>query len=208
LTIETDMKRIGAALLCALVFTCVSAGPTYADIYVRRGPDGTLHFSNCPMGTQWKLYARETPRRYPQYQYRRNISAKTPVQFETMINSIANDQGMNPTVIKSIIAVESGYDPNARSSKGAMGLMQLMPETAQDLGVADPWDPMENITAGTKFFSYLLRKYNGNLTKALAAYNAGPAVVDAYNGIPPYQETEDYVRNVLARIYGGGYARE
>lgn len=202
------MKRIGAALLCALVFTCVSAGPSYADIYVKRGLDGTLHFSNCPMGTQWKLYARETPRHYPQYQYRRNISTKTPVQYETMINSIANDQGMNPTVIKSIIAVESGYDPFARSSKGAMGLMQLMPETAQELGVADPWDPMENITAGTKFISYLLRKYNGNLTKALAAYNAGPAVVDAYNGIPPYQETEDYVRNVLARIYGGGYARE
>jgi soluble lytic murein transglycosylase len=203
------MKRIGAAFLCALVLICMTAPPSYADIYVRRGPDGTLHFSNCPMGTQWKLYARENKQRsYPQYHYRRNASTRSPVQYDTLINSIASNQGMNPTVIKSIIAVESGYDPQARSSKGAMGLMQLMPETAQDLGVADPWDPMENITAGTKFFSYLLRKYNGNLVKALAAYNAGPAVVDAYNGIPPYQETEDYVRNVLARIYGGGYARE
>jgi soluble lytic murein transglycosylase-like protein len=115
---------------------------------------------------------------------------------------------MNPTIIKSIIEVESGYDPMARSSKGAMGLMQLMPQTAQDLGVADPWDPTENITGGTKYISWLLRKYNGDLTKALAAYNAGPNAVDTYDGIPPYQETTDYVRNVLARIYAGGYARE
>jgi soluble lytic murein transglycosylase-like protein len=115
---------------------------------------------------------------------------------------------MNPSVIKSIIAVESGFDPMARSSKGAMGLMQLMPETAQELGVSDPWDPTENITGGTKYISWLLRKYNGDLTKALAAYNAGPNAVDTYGGIPPYQETTDYVRNVLARIYGGGNARE
>jgi len=81
-----------------------------------------------------------------------------------------------------------------------------MPQTAQDLGVSDPWDPTENITAGTKYISWLLRKYNGNLTLALAAYNAGPAAVDSYGGIPPYQETTDYVRNVLVRIYGGGYA--
>jgi soluble lytic murein transglycosylase-like protein len=200
------MKRIGAALLCPLVFICASAGPTYADIYVRRGPDGTLHFSNCPMGTDWKLYARETSRRsqYPQYAARK--ISKT--QYDNLIYAIARNQGMNPSVIKGIIEVESGYNPNARSSKGAMGLMQLMPQTAQDLGVSDPWDPMENITAGTKYISWLLRKYNGNLTLALAAYNAGPAAVDTCGGIPPYQETADYVRNVLARIYGGGYAGE
>jgi soluble lytic murein transglycosylase-like protein len=204
------MKRTGRSLLCAAIVTIALAGPVYADIYVMRDSDGTLHFSNCPMGTDWKLYAREKPRQYPQYQqaqYRRS-SARSAAQYEAIINSIASGHGMNPTVIKSIIAVESGYDPLARSSKGAMGLMQLMPETAQDLGVADPWNPVENITGGTKYFSWLLRKYNGNLMKALAAYNAGPAVVDAYNGIPPYQETEEYVRNVLARIYGGGYARE
>lgn len=202
------MKWIGA-LLTILLLVFSWAGSAHADIYVRRGPDGTLHFSNCPMGTKWQLYAREKSRQYPQqYQHRRNISTRSPAQYEPLIKSIASGQGMNPTVIKSIIEVESGYDPLARSSKGAMGLMQLMPGTAQDLGVADPWDPTENITAGTKYFSWLLRKYNGNLMKALAAYNAGPAVVDAYGGIPPYQETEDYVRNVLARIYGGGYARE
>lgn len=202
------MKWIGA-LLTILLLTYSWTGSAHADIYVRRGPDGTLHFSNCPMGTKWQLYAREKSRQYPQqYQHRRNISTRSPAQYEPLIKSIASGQGMNPTVIKSIIEVESGYDPLARSSKGAMGLMQLMPGTAQDLGVGDPWDPTENITAGTKYFSWLLRKYNGNLMKALAAYNAGPAVVDAYGGIPPYQETEDYVRNVLARIYGGGYARE
>ena len=115
---------------------------------------------------------------------------------------------MSPTIIKSVIEVESGYDPMARSSKGAMGLMQLMPETAQVLGVTDPWNPTENITAGTKYLSWLLRKYNGNLMLALAAYNAGPNAVDSYRGIPPYQETTDYVRNVLVRIHGGGYEGE
>jgi len=174
---------------------------------MRRGPDGTLHFSNCPMGTEWKLYAKESKR---QYQYASYTTQKkySRTQYDNLITSVARNQGMNPSVIKSIIEVESGYNPYARSSKGAMGLMQLMPQTAQDLGVTDPWDPMENITGGTKYISWLIRKYNGNLMLALAAYNAGPSAVDSYGGIPPYQETADYVRNVLARIYGGGYAGE
>jgi len=204
------MKGTGLALLGVLFFSFVWASASHADIYVRRGPDGTMHFSNCPMGADWKLYSREKPRQFPSFQsqYRRISSSKTRSQYESLINAIATGHGMNPTVIKSIIEVESGFDPMAHSSKGAMGLMQLMPETAQELGVTDPWDPTENITGGTKYISWLLRKYNGDLTKALAAYNAGPNAVDSYGGIPPYQETTDYVRNVLARIYGGGNDRE
>lgn len=202
-----NWKRLG--ILCAVLMTAFWASPGYADIYMRRGEDGTLHFSNCPIGgADWKLYARESRRQYqygyPQYTTRRY----SRTQYDNIINIVARGQGVNPTVVKSVIEVESGYNPNARSSKGAMGLMQLMPGTAQDLGVSDPWDPTENITAGTKYLSWLIRKYNGNLTLALAAYNAGPNAVDSYGGIPPYQETTDYVRNVLARIYGGGYAGE
>ncbi|HVN70541.1 MAG TPA: lytic transglycosylase domain-containing protein [Desulfomonilia bacterium] len=203
------MNRRILAFFCTVVLVFIITGPGRADIYVRRGSDGTLHFSNCPMGTDWKLYAREKQRQYPQYsQYQSSTRKLSKTQYDNLIGAIARGQGVNPTLIKSVIEVESGYDPLARSSKGAMGLMQLMPETAQELGVSDPWDPTENITGGTKYLSWLLRKYNGNLTKALAAYNAGPNAVDSYGGIPPYQETTDYVRSVLTRIYGGGYAGE
>jgi len=209
MTIKTTMAIKTLVFLWAVAVLSVWSSPAQADIFMRRGPDGTLHFSNCPMGTEWKLYAREKSRRssYPQYAQYKYPSKRYPKeQYDNLISTIAKGQGVNPTIIKSVIEVESGYDPMARSSKGAMGLMQLMPGTAQDLGVTDPWNPTENITAGTKYLSWLLRKYNGNLMKALAAYNAGPNAVDYYGGIPPYQETTDYVRNVLARIYGGGYA--
>jgi len=202
------------AFLCAAVTIFIWASPGHADIFIRRGPDGTMHFSNCPMGADWKLYAKEKARKYqyPQYpQYPQSqYSAKkySKSQYDNIIGIIARGQGVSPTLIKSVIEVESGYDPMAKSSKGAMGLMQLMPGTAQDLGVLDPWNPTENITAGTKYLSWLIRKYNGNIMKALAAYNAGPNAVDSYGGIPPYQETTDYVRSVLARLYGGGYAGE
>jgi soluble lytic murein transglycosylase-like protein len=212
MTIKTTMKSRIWPFVCVLVTVCIWASPGHADIFMRRGPDGTMHFSNCPMGTDWKLYAKEKARKYsryasyPQPQYAaRKISRS---QYDNLISLIARGQGVSPTLIKSVIEVESGYDANARSSKGAMGLMQLMPGTAQDLGVSDPWNPTENITAGTKYLSWLIKKYNGNLMKALAAYNAGPNAVDYYGGIPPYQETTDYVRSVLARLYGGGYAGE
>jgi len=200
--------------LCAVVTIFIWASPGHADIFMRRGPDGTMHFSNCPMGADWKLYAKEKARKnqyprysqYPQSQYSAKKYSKS--QYDNIINIIARGQGVNPTLIKSVIEVESGYDHMAKSSKGAMGLMQLMPGTAQDLGVSDPWNPTENITAGTKYLSWLIRKYDGNIMKALAAYNAGPNAVDTYGGIPPYQETTDYVRSVLARLHGGGYAGE
>jgi soluble lytic murein transglycosylase-like protein len=214
MTIKTTMNTRTLAFLCAVVTILIWASPSHADIFMRRGPDGTMHFSNCPMGADWKLYAKEKARKnqypqYPQYAQAQYAAKKySRSQYDNIINIIARGQGVSPTLIKSVIEVESGYDPNAKSSKGAMGLMQLMPGTAQDLGVSDPWNPTENITAGTKYLSWLIRKYDGNIMKALAAYNAGPNAVDTYGGIPPYQETTNYVRSVLARLNGGGYAGE
>jgi soluble lytic murein transglycosylase-like protein len=207
MTIRWDMNRVFIVVACLVCAgTVFPLGSLHADIYMRRGPDGTLHFSNCPTGEDWKLYARENRRQYRYASYAKPRRKSSPAQYEGLISTVAKSYGLNPVIVKSVIEVESGYDPLARSSKGAMGLMQIMPQTANDLGVANPWDPTENVTAGTRYLSWLLRKYSGNLALALAAYNAGPSAVDSYGGIPPYQETTEYVKNVLARIYGGGNA--
>ncbi len=189
-----------AGILATIAFT---VKPAYADIFKKRLPDGTLCFTNTPSGNDWDVYYRE-PKRYS-YRFPRRPSYEPmrKTQYEGIIRQIAVNQGVDPDLVKGIIHVESGYNPLALSSKGAMGLMQLMPETASILGVRDPWDPLENITGGTKYISYLLKKYDGDLSKALAAYNAGPGAVDTYKGIPPYQETQDYVRSVLGILNGG-----
>lgn len=189
-----------AGTLAAMVFAVI---PAHADIFKKRLPDGTISFTNCPTGGDWDVYYRE-PKRY-KYNFPRRLTYE-PVRkshYDGLIRQVALNQGVDPDLVKGIIHVESRYNPQALSSKGAMGLMQLMPETASLLGVRDPWDPLDNITGGTKYISYLLKKYNGDLSKALAAYNAGPGAVDAYDGIPPYQETQDYVRHVLGILNGG-----
>ena len=100
--------------------------------------------------------------------------------------------------MKAIIANESGFNANATSGVGAAGLMQLMPGTAADLGVADSYDPAQNVSGGTRYIRGLLDRFKGDLPKAIAAYNAGPGAVEKYGGIPPYPETQNYVQNVLA----------
>ncbi|TGK09028.1 lytic transglycosylase domain-containing protein [Leptospira fletcheri] len=111
------------------------------------------------------------------------------------IRQQAEINGLDPNLVKSVIRAESGFQTDAVSSKGAQGLMQLMPSTAELLGVEDPLDPAENIAGGTKFLGDLVRKF-GNTDLALAAYNAGPGAVEKYKGIPPYKETKDYVKKV------------
>ena len=185
--------RSGLSVAISLLVLCVS--PALADIYVKRLPDGTMCFTNFPTGNDWDIYIKERT-------YEPSDDCRTS-DFDGLIRQIALSEGVDPLLIRGIVQVESQFNPRARSSKGAMGLMQLMPETATLMGIRDPWDPRENIAGGTRYFSSLMKRYKGDIAKALAAYNAGPGAVDTYNGIPPYQETREYVKNVLA-IFNGG----
>lgn len=123
---------------------------------------------------------------------------KNPQEYEPIINSCALQYGVDKSLIKAVIHAESGYNPNAVSSKGARGLMQLMPKTAQGLKVANTFDPEENIRGGVRYLRFLLDTCKGDVSLALAAYNAGLSKVAQYGGIPPYGETQNYVSRVLS----------
>jgi len=120
-------------------------------------------------------------------------------RFDAIISHAARVSGLDEDLIHAVVRAESGYDPRCRSSAGAMGLMQLMPGTASALGVADPWDPAQNVTGGARYLRQQLDRF-GDLERALAAYNAGPGAVERYGGIPPYRETQAYVQRVLGYL--------
>ena len=117
--------------------------------------------------------------------------------FDGMISDASKKHGVDESLIRAVIRQESAYNPKATSHCGAMGLMQLMPDTAKELGCADAYDPYQNIMGGTKYLKQLLDRFDGNMTKAIAGYNAGPGAVEQYGGLPPYRETQDYVSKVL-----------
>lgn len=122
------------------------------------------------------------------------------VPYGAQIAAAAQKYGVDPDLIRAVIEHESGFDRNATSPVGAQGLMQLMPGTAQGLGVSDAYDPVQNIDGGTHFLADLLRRFNGDVRLALAAYDAGPSAVERYHGVPPYTETQNYVTWVLNRL--------
>jgi soluble lytic murein transglycosylase-like protein len=132
----------------------------------------------------------ECPQRQP-------LGAERFHRYGNLINDAARKHEVDPLLVGAVIRHESGFAPTAVSKTGAMGLMQLMPETAQSLGVRDAFDPGQNIEGGTALLRQMLDRYHGHVDLALAAYNAGPAAVDKYGGIPPYPETQSYVRNVM-----------
>ena len=119
--------------------------------------------------------------------------------FESEIDSAATSNGIDPALLKGLVAQESGFDPNAKSAAGAVGLTQLMPSTAAALGVTDPTDPVQSLNAGARYLKQQLDRFGGNESLALAAYNAGPGAVAQYGGVPPYAETQNYVKSVLAK---------
>lgn len=123
-------------------------------------------------------------------------------ELKQLITAAAVKAGIDPAVFDALVAKESSYDPRARSRSGAMGLTQLMPATAQSLGVSDPYDPVQNLNGGAQYLADKIRQY-GRLDYALAAYNAGSGAVDKFGGIPPYAETQKYVADILAKVGRG-----
>ena len=169
-----------------------------ADIYSYEDPDGTLHFTDAPTDRKFKIFMRDIEkdkRLRTDFGVRR--LTRNPAEFDSIIASCCNLYGVPRSLVKAVIHAESGYNPNAVSSKGAEGLMQLMPGTAQQLKVSDSFNPSDNIRGGVKYLKFLLDTFKGDVTLALAAYNAGLSRVAKYGGVPPYEETRNYVTKVL-----------
>lgn len=175
------------ALIVGLTFFVIPAAN--ADIYVYIDHEGTLHFTNTPTSKQYKVYMRET--------FAKPTTSYQVASYDDVISEAAKRHGLSSSLIKALIHVESFFNPKAVSKKGAIGLMQIMPENLQALHISDPFDPWENIMGGASYLKSMLERFRGELPLALAAYNAGPTAVERYQDIPPYPETEAYVRKVL-----------
>lgn len=190
--------RILLHLAFALAFVVGAVSIAHAQIYTWRDANGNLVLSNRPRaGADVKTFA--VPKA-SNVRATRSISARADA-FEDLIVGHATMNDVRPDLVRAVIQVESGFNPRAVSSKGAMGLMQLMPATARMLQVRNAFDPEENIRGGVTYLRQLLDRYNGNEELALAAYNAGPQAVDKYgHTIPPYQETRSYVSKISGLV--------
>ena len=195
----TVMARVPSrfALLAAAAL-CVAVPAAEAQIYNWRDANGTLVLSDRPRNPSARTVS---VGRSGAFRTTRVPASPTPARYETLIERHATVQGVRPDLVRAVIQVESAFNPRAVSSKGAMGLMQLMPGTAAELGVTDPFNPSENIRGGVTYLRQLLTRYDENEELALAAYNAGPSAVAHYgNRIPPYRETQQFVGRVKRRI--------
>jgi transglycosylase-like protein with SLT domain/uncharacterized protein DUF4124 len=180
-----------AALLPLAFAFAASAAHGAEEIYYGRDSNGALVLTNVPSHKDLRTYTGAGP--LP--------GARSGEEYRPAIWRAALTHGVRPELVYAVASVESNFNPRAVSAKGAQGLMQLMPETAARFGVADPWDPVENIVGGVRYLRYLLDMFGGDQRLALAAYNAGENAVQATRTIPPYEETRAYVAKVL-RLFG------
>jgi soluble lytic murein transglycosylase-like protein len=193
-----------ASLLALLVLT--GSATCRADVYGYTDAQGVAHFSNVPADARYRLLITSpaeagADRRVDKW-------LQKSATYDSLIETAAFANTLNPTLIRAMIVVESGFNPRAVSKRGAIGLMQLRPETARRYGVSNIYDPAQNIRAGTRYLSDLMTLYGSDTELALAAYNAGEAAVARYGGhIPPFKETLEYVPSVL-KLYRALEAQE
>jgi len=171
----------------AAFFFSFSLETASADIYGFKDKNGTWHFTNVKSNTRYRLFLRTGKIEGKQY----------ILKYDTIIDNASKKFGVESRLIKAVIMAESSFNPNAVSKSGAQGLMQLMPITADDMNVGNPFDPEENIYGGTQYLGLLLKKFNHDKGLALAAYNAGPKTVSKHNSIPPIPQTEKFVSRVM-----------
>ena len=183
-----QIKKMG--MLLAVLFLFVAVPAVLADIYMFIDSQGVLHFTNAPTSSQYTLYIKERPKQ-----------AEEIKKYDGIIQEASNRFGLSFSLLKAIIKVESDFDSRAVSKKGALGLMQIMPQNLQAFNIRDPYDPRDNILGGARYLKSLIERFEGKLPLALAAYNAGPTIVDKHMNIPPIQETEDYVKKVMKYFY-------
>ncbi len=189
--------------LLLILVPALYAGIAHADIYRYVDADGTVHFTNVPQDSRFKVYLKEKRKIDPVTETLageiRNYDEKQRARYARHIQNAAKVTRLDAALIHAVIAAESGYNPFARSRKGAVGLMQLMPETARRYGVTNRLDPAQNISGGARYLRDLVRMFNNDVQLAVAAYNAGEnAVLRAGNRIPPFQETMTYVPRVMS----------
>ncbi len=208
------MRRSQYILLGLVVFAA-AATAVHADIYQYTDESGVVHFTNVP-GSNVKKPTRvrtESPSLAsvaspqaiePKSEGRKSSATTVPASYHEYINTACEKYGVDPSLVHALVKVESGYNTFALSNKGAMGLMQLMPETANNMNVRNSFSPQDNVEGGVRYLRYLLDRYEGNISLALAAYNSGETSVKRWGTIPPFKETKDYVKKILTIYHGTG----
>jgi len=189
-------RRAGALAMAALVLAAVP--DVSAQIYTRRKPNGVIEATNVPSSRDFRLTYPGKGRLIHSFGFRGSYSG----QYDKHIEEAAAHHGVSPALVKAVIQVESEWDTLAVSSKGARGLMQLMPFTAERFGVADSFDARQNIFGGVRYLRLLLDQFGGDVDLALAGYNAGENAVVRYGGVPPFKETRSYVDKIQALLTG------
>ena len=186
-----------------LILLTLVVAPAYGDIYSYTDEAGVVHFSNVPDDSQYHLFLR-VDSDHPQVaktggNHRGQSLSIKRKQFSNLVGEAARENQLDPALLHAVIAAESGYNPNAVSPKGAVGLMQMMPDTGRRYGVQNLYDPAQNVKGGAQYLRDLMVLFNQDVSLAVAAYNAGEqAVAEHGNRIPPYRETEAYVPRVLS----------